>query len=83
MLVRKCKCGDTGIRLILRQRIDDLSDFWSTLPGRVWAKKMKPGEPGVLLSHHCSVTLIVTVKLLRPNTFVGPLTQADILSSQR
>ena len=39
------------------------------------------GKPGVLYTHH-SVTPLVTVKLLGPNKLVGPLIQADILSSQ-
>ena len=35
------------------------------------------GELGVLSSHHCSVTLIVTVKLLGCNKFVRHLVQAN------
>ena len=49
----------------------------------VRTERRKPGRAGrarstLLSSHHCSVTLIVTVKLLGPNKLVWPLTQADI-----
>ena len=57
-------CGD--ICLILRQRIDDLSDFPKYSWVGVRTERREPGkrgEPGVLSSHHCSVTLIVTLKL--------------------
>ena len=76
-------CGD--IRLILRLRIDHLFDFRSTVAteyGQREESLAEWGELGVLSSHHCSVTLIVTVKLLGLNKLVRPLTQADILSIQ-
>ena len=82
-MLKPANCGD--IRLILRLRIDDLSDFRSTASieyGQREESLAEWGELGVLSSHHCSVTLIVTVKLLGRNKLVGPLTQADILSSQ-
>ena len=58
---RPWACGD--IRLILRLRIDNLSDFTAR---RVQAEKEragKQGEPGVLISYHCSVTPTVTFML--------------------
>ena len=67
-------CGD--IRLILRLRIDDLSDFTKYSCHRVRTERRKPWRAGparrVLASHYCSVTLIVTVKLLGPNKLVRP-----------
>ena len=79
-------CGD--IRLILRLRIDDFSDFSSTVLYNVYAageenreeKARRAGtEPGEyffppMFSH--SHPNCITVKTF--NKLVGPLTQADI-----
>ena len=43
----------------------------------VWRERRKPDELGVITSHHCSITLIVTVKLLGPNKVVRHLVQAN------
>ena len=61
---RPWACGD--IRLILRLRIDDLSDFMKYSWAGVRAEKEragKRGEPSVLISYHCSVTPTVTFML--------------------
>ena len=57
-------CGD--VHLILRQRIDDLSDFLKYGRAGVRAeqeKAGKQGEPSVLISYQCPVTPTVTFKL--------------------
>ena len=57
-------CGD--IRLILRLRIEDFSDFRSTLQERMDREEKSQASGASLestFSHHCSVTLTVTVKL--------------------
>ena len=62
--VEKYFCGD--IRLILRLRIDDLSNFRSTASmeyGQREESLAERGKLGVLSSHLDSVILIVTVKL--------------------
>ena len=61
---RPWACGD--IRLILRLRIDDLSDFTEYSWAGVRTERREPGErgePGVLISYHCSVTPTVTFML--------------------
>ena len=58
---------------ILHLRIGNLSDLKSTLPGSTAREKRARREGRawrVLSSHHCSVTLIVTVELLGPNKLV-------------
>ena len=71
-------CGD--IHLILHMRIDDLSDFISTASTEYGEREeslAERGELGVLSSHHDSVTLIVTVKLLGRNKVVRHLVQPN------
>ena len=69
------------VRLILSQRIDDLSPALEVRLGMSTERERRVlgerGELGVLSSHHCSVTLIVTVKLLGCNKLVRHLVQAN------
>ena len=57
-------CGD--VHLILRQRIDNLSNFLKYSRAGVRAEQEKAGKQGelsVLISYHCPVTPTVTFKL--------------------
>ena len=57
-------CGD--IHLILRQKIDNLSDFMKYSWAGVREEQEragKRGEPSVLISYHCPVTPTVTFML--------------------
>ena len=54
------------IRLILHQRIDNLSDFMKYSWARVQAEQERAGkwgEPSVLISYHCPFTPTVTFML--------------------